>query len=149
MGGGLMSRMFPLAGLLRLRQIQEEQAASDLAVANARAREIRSKQSRARNTLGSSSAEATSTTVLYAVAAARASSRSMLAELDSLDYEHQPLLEQANEAFAEARARSIGLEKLAGRHHQQQTAEELHAEQAAIDEMASTGWHRNNDGKTP
>lgn len=144
-----MARMFPLAGLLRLRQVQEEQAASDLAVANARAREIRTRQARARNTLGSTSTEAASTTVLYAVAAARASSRSMLAELDSLDCEHQPVLDQANEAFAEARARSIGLEKLAGRHQQKQTAEELQAEQAAIDEMASTGWHRNNDGRTP
>ncbi|MHA6669647.1 flagellar export protein FliJ [Homoserinimonas sp. A447] len=144
-----MARMFPLAGLLRLRQVQEEQAASDLAVANARAREIRSRQSRARDLLGASGAEAASSTVLYAVAAARASSRSMLAELDALDGEHQPVLDQANEAFAEARARSIGLEKLAGRHQVKQTEEELHAEQAAIDEMASTGWHRNKDGKTP
>src|SRR5690606_25194034 len=113
-GRCVMARMFPLAGLLRLRQIQEEQAASDLAVANARAREIASRQSRARKALGSSSAEVSSPAVLYAVAAARASSRSMLAELDSLDCEHQPVLDQANEAFAEARARSIGLEKLAG-----------------------------------
>ena len=144
-----MARMFPLAGLLRLRQIQEEQAASDLAVANARAREIRSRQSRTRDALGTSSSEVASMTVLYAVAAARASSRSMLAELDSLDCEHQPVLDEASEAFASARARSIGLEKLAGRHHRQQTEEELHAEQAVIDEMASIGWHRNNDGKTP
>jgi flagellar FliJ protein len=144
-----MARMFPLAGLLRLRQIQEEQAASDLAVANARAREIRSRQSHARDSLGASNSEAASTTVLYAVAAARASSRSMLAELESLSCEHQPVLDQASEAFADARARSIGLEKLAGRHLRQQTEEELHAEQAAIDEMASTGWRRKNDGKTP
>jgi flagellar protein FliJ len=144
-----MARMFPLAGLLRLRQIQEEQAASDLAVANARAREISSRQSRTRETLGASSAEPTSATVLYAVAAARASSRSMLAELDAIDCEHRPVLDQASESFAEARARSIGLEKLAGRHHRKQTEEDLRLEQAAIDEMAATGWHRNNDGKTP
>lgn len=144
-----MAKLFPLAGLLRLRQIQEEQAASDLAVANARARELRSRQSRTRDTLGSSHAEVASTAVLYAVAAARASSRSMLAELDSLHCEHQPVLDAANEAFAEARARSIGLEKLAGRHQRQRTEEELHAEQSAIDEMASTGWHRKNDGNTP
>ncbi len=144
-----MARMFPLAGLLRLRQIQEEQAASDLAVANARAREIASRQSKARRALGSSSAEVSSPAVLYAVAAARASSRSMLAELDSLDCEHQPVLDQANEVFTHARARSIGLEKLAGRHHQKQTEEELHAEQAAIDEMASNGWHRKNDEEAP
>lgn len=144
-----MARMFPLAGLLRLRQVQEEQAASDLAVANARSRELRSRQSRSRDALGMSSSEPTTAAVLYAVAAARASSRSMLAELDSLESEHQPVLDQANETFAEARARSIGLEKLAGRHQQQQTEEELHAEQAAIDEMASTGWHRNNDEEKP
>jgi flagellar protein FliJ len=144
-----MARLFPLAGLLRLRQIQEEQAASDLAVANARARDLRARQSRARDSLGASNTEAASSTVLYAVAAARASSRSMLAELDSLNCEHQPVLDSASEAFAEARARSIGLEKLAGRHQLKQTEEELHAEQAAIDEMASTGWHRNKDGENP
>ncbi len=144
-----MARMFPLAGLLRLRQVQEERAASELEVANARAREISARQSRVRGILGSSSVEAASSTVLYAVAAARASSRSMLAELDALGHEHKPVLDQANETFAEARARSIGLEKLAGRHQIKQTEEELRAEQAAIDEMASTGWHRNKDGKTP
>jgi flagellar FliJ protein len=144
-----MARMFPLAGLLRLRQVQEERAASELATANARSRELRSRQSRALDTLGSSTAEPTNSSVLYAVAAARASSRSMLAELDALDVEHQPVLDQANEAFAEARARSIGLEKLAGRHQQQQTEEDLHTEQAAIDEMASNGWHRNNDEEKP
>lgn len=144
-----MSRMFPLAGLLRLRQVQEERAASDLAAANAHARELRARQARMRGALGETSASPTSTTVLYAVAAARASSRSMLAELDALDGEHQPVLDEANEVFAQARARSIGLEKLAGRHREQQADEELHAEQAAIDEMASNGWHRNNEGDTP
>lgn len=143
-----MSRMFPLAGLLRLRQIQEEKAAGELASANARSRELRARQARMRDGLGSTSATPTSTTVLYAVAAARASSRSMLAELDALDSEHQPVLDQANEVFAQARARSIGLEKLAGRHQEQQAEEELHAEQAAIDEMASNGWQRNEE-ETP
>lgn len=144
-----MARMFPLAGLLRLRQVQEEQAASDLATANARAREISSRQQQARRTLASSSTDTASPTVFYAVAAARASSRSMLAELDALDCDHQPTLVRATEDFAQARARSIGLEKLAGRHRDQVTAEELHAEQAAIDEMASNGWHRKNDKDTP
>src|SRR5690606_2272893 len=120
MGGGLMSRMFPLAGLLRLRQVQEERAASDLAAANVRARELRARQARMRGALGETSTTPTSTTVLYAVAAARASSRSMLAELDALDSEHQPVLDEANEVFSEARARSIGLEKLAVRHQERQ-----------------------------
>lgn len=144
-----MARMFPLAGLLRLRQIQEEQAASDLAVANARSREIAARQNRTRDALGTSTADASSSTALYAVAAARASSRSMLAELEALECEHKPVIDSANEMFTEARARSIGLEKLSGRHQQKQTEEELHAEQTAIDEMASIGWHRKNDGGTP
>lgn len=143
-----MPRMFPFAGLLRLRQIQEEQAASDLAVAHARAREISSRQSRARTELGEGRNEATNSTVLYAVAAARASSRSMLAELDALDCEHQPSLDHAARAFAEARARSIGLEKLEDRHSETTVAEALHAEQAALDEIAVTGWHRNKEGDT-
>ena len=144
-----MPRRFPFAGLLRLRQVQEEQSASDLAVAHARAREISSRQSRARTELGEGRSEATNSAVLYAVAAARASSRSMLAELDALDCEHQPSLDHATRAFAEARARSIGLEKLEGRHSDAEAAAELTAEQAAIDEIASIGWHRKKDEVAP
>ncbi|MET4782769.1 hypothetical protein [Glaciihabitans sp. UYNi722] len=143
-----MPRMFPLAGLLRLRQIQKDQAASDLSAANARLNESSARQRQARTALGSVTNDVTDTSVLYAVAAARASSRSMLAELEALDCEHRELRDQASAEFTAARARSIGLEKLEDRHIETVVGGELRAEQAMLDEIASTGWHRTAEGGT-
>ena len=132
-----MARGFRLAGLLRLRQVQEEQAASDLAAANARARENAARQNRARATLGGSGADATSSTVLYAIAAARSSSRSMLAELEAVDQRNQETVSAAASAYAAARARSLGLEKLEARHAENQNALDIAAQQAVVDEIAT------------
>jgi len=133
-----MARDFRLAGLLRLRQVQQDQAASDLASANSRARESAARQNRARAALGGVGAEATSSSVLYAIAAARSSSRSMLSELEAVETLDQERVRQAADAYAQARARSLGLEKLEARHAETQNAADLAAQQAAIDEIAST-----------
>ena len=133
-----MSRNFRLAGLLRLRQVQQEQAASDLASANSRARESAARQNRARAALGGVGAEATSSNVLYAIAAARSSSRSMLAELEAVEVRDRESVREAADAYAQARARSLGLEKLEARHNENQNEADLAAQQAAIDEIAST-----------
>ena len=137
-----MARSFPLAGLLRLRQVQQDQAAIDLSTANARVAEGTARQRRARSSLGATSSEATSASVLYAVAASRAASRSMLAELQSLDCDHRASLDVANTAFIAARARSIGLEKREVRFDDAVANGMLVAEQAVLDEISSTSWHR-------
>ena len=137
-----MARSFPLAGLLRLRQVQQDQAAIDLAAANARVAEGTARQRRARSSLGATSSEATSAAVLYAVAASRAASRGMLAELQALDCDHRSSLDAATEAFSAARARSIGLEKLEVRFDDEVANGVLMAEQAVLDEVSATSWHR-------
>ena len=137
-----MARSFPLAGLLRLRQVQQDQAAIDLSAANARVVEGTARQRRARSALGATSSEATSASVLYAVAASRAATRSMLAELQALDCDHRVSLDAANTAFTAARARSIGLEKLEIRFDDAVANGVLVAEQATLDEISSTSWHR-------
>jgi flagellar FliJ protein len=134
-----MSRTFRLAGLLRLRQVQEEQAASDLAAANARSRENAARQNRARAALGGVGAEATSSNVLYAIAAARSSSRSMLAELEAVDVRNRANVADAAAAYAAARARSLGLEKLEERHIENRNADDVAAQQAVVDEIATNG----------
>jgi len=134
-----MARTFRLAGLLRLRQVQEEQAASDLAAANARSRENAARQNRARAALGGVGAEATSSNVLYAIAAARSSSRSMLAELEAVDVHNRADVADAAAAYAAARARSLGLEKLEQRHIETRDADDLAAQQAVVDEIATNG----------
>jgi flagellar FliJ protein len=79
------------------------------------------------------------------VAASRAASRSMLAELQALDCDHRASLDAANTAFTAARARSIGLEKLELRFDDAVADGMLVAEQAVLDEISSTGWHRTRE----
>jgi flagellar protein FliJ len=138
-----MSRAFPLAGLLRLRHLQQDQAAGDLSAANSRLHEHSVVRDRARTALGGSPAEATSVDALYAVAAARASTRGMLADLDALGRRHEANAVEARAAFDAARAKALTLEKLELRHAGEVTLEEQRAEQIVIDEIASTSWHRD------
>lgn len=143
-----MGRDFSLAGLLRLRHIQEEQAASDLAAANARLRENFNRRTRTREALGDSNTSVTNTAALLAVAAARSSTRSMLAELEAAGQERAGEVAEAQDAFQSARAQSIGLEKLEGKHREAVAAEDLRLEQGVLDEIASTSWHRDQAGDT-
>ncbi|MGO4690015.1 hypothetical protein [Glaciibacter sp. 2TAF33] len=137
-----MSRAFPLAGLLRLRHLQQDQAAGELAAANSRLYENTVVAERARTALGGLPTEATSVEALYAVAAARASTRGMLADLDALGRRHTITAQEAQAAFDAARAQALSLEKLEVRHFVEVATLEQHAEQIVIDEIASTSWHR-------
>jgi flagellar FliJ protein len=137
-----MARAFSLAGLLRLRHLQQEQAEARLSGAHAILRENAERRSRTRAALGATPIDAFDVSTLDAIAAARASSRSMVADLDALRQTQQADVDAARAAYEEARARSIGLEKLQTRHAVAVANEELHAEQAVIDEIASTSWHR-------
>jgi len=140
-----MARAFALAGLLRLRQIEKEHAASDLAAANALRRDAGERQARAIAALHSVPAEATDASTLFAMAAARASSR-MLADLSALAAETEARAAAAQDAFREAKKRAVGLEKLETRHRAEIVAGDLSAEQSAIDEVATGGWQRARDG---
>jgi flagellar protein FliJ len=100
---------------------------------------------RARTVLGSSMSEVANMAALHAVAAARSSSRSMLADLDAVAAERRTEVEHAQSAFDTARARAIGLEKLEGKHGAAQAAEDVHTEQTLLDEIASEAWHRNHE----
>ncbi|MCQ1988072.1 flagellar FliJ family protein [Arthrobacter sp. zg-Y844] len=137
-----MSRAFPLAGLLRLRQLQQDRAAGELAAANVRMREIREARAEAYNSLETSHSEAVDAATMNAIAAARASSRSMLADLNALDTRHAAEVETARAEFSSARARSVGLEKLEGKFAEAEAAEDLRTEQTILDELAGSAWHR-------
>jgi flagellar FliJ protein len=141
-----MSRRFPLAGLLRLQQLHEDAAAIQLAAANARSTATRSRQKAARLQLAEMPSEVVNAAALNSVAAARSSSRSMLAELAAVSAENQVRTEQAQAAFNEARSQSVRLQKLETKHQARVVAEELHTEQTAIDEIASGAWHRGRGG---
>ncbi|MFC5930090.1 hypothetical protein D6T64_11055 [Cryobacterium melibiosiphilum] len=142
-----MKRLFPLAGLLRLRHLQQDQASVELAAANTALRAHDERHLHARAALYGLSATPTNMAALSAMAAARASSRSMLGDLDALGRNHQTAVDAAQTVFDSARADSIRLEKLEVRHAEALAAEDLHAEQTVLDEIASTRWHRDQGGE--
>ncbi|TFD51410.1 flagellar export protein FliJ [Cryobacterium sp. Hh11] len=138
-----MQRLFPLAGLLRLRHLEQDRAAGELAEAHHRSRLLEDRRARTREQLHGSLGNPTNVRGLNALAAARASSRSMLADLDALGRTHATALASAQAAFATARAASIALEKLEVRHTEAVRAEDLRDEQAVLDEISATRWHRD------
>lgn len=137
-----MNRQFPLAGLLRLRKMQQDQAATGMARASSRALTARERGAAARTELGNSNQTAASSSSLLAIAAARASSQSMLADLDALAAAAEAQLAEARTDYTEARRKAVGLEKLELRHGAELAVAELRAEQGVLDEIASTSWHR-------
>lgn len=139
-----MSKQFTLAGLLRLRRMQEDTAATTLAAANNRLAVGAARRAAARAGLGESDAEVSTAAAMAAMAAARASSHSMLADLQSLAALDAEAAQSAQEAFNAARLQTKGLEKLSDKHAATVAAGELAAEQVAIDEIASGAWHREH-----
>lgn len=144
-----MNRQFPLAGLLRLRRMQEDQAASGLARANSRSQSMRERRGAARTELQDSGAAVGSSSALLAIAAARASSQSMLADLDALAAAAESELATARSEYTEARRQAVGLEKLELRHGAELAVTELRSEQGVLDEIASSSWHRAAGQATP
>ncbi|QNE15619.1 flagellar export protein FliJ [Pseudarthrobacter sp. NBSH8] len=137
-----MNRQFPLAGLLRLRKMQEDQAASGLARANSRSATARDRRLAARTALGNSIEAAGSSSAMLAIAAARASSQGMLADLDALSAAADAQLATARTEYTEARRQALGLEKLELRHSAELAIADIRTEQGVLDEIASTSWHR-------
>ncbi|MET0934133.1 MAG: flagellar export protein FliJ [Mycetocola sp.] len=135
-----MTRTFSLAGLLRLRRIREDQAAGGLAAANARVRENAERTAQVRSSLGEAGTEVSNTAALNAVSTARASTRSMLAELNALAVLRQTAADESAAEFAAARSQSVRIEKLALRHGERVAQQDLHAEQIVLDEIASRSW---------
>jgi flagellar protein FliJ len=138
-----MNRQFSLAGLLRIRKIQQDQAASSLARATSRSRSIRVREAHARNQLDDTAEPVTGTAALRAVAASRAAAQGLLAELQALADIADAEAAEAQTLFTEARTKSVSLEKLEARHRAEYLAAEMSAEQGALDEVASIAWHRD------
>lgn len=129
---------FRLAGLLRVRQLQEQLAAADLAAANRTAEDVRVRSHRIRASMAG--AEAQDGSVLAAVTAARANAQFMLAELATLSDRVDADRAAAHTAYSAARTDARTLEKLQRNHDAAAMAEALRVEQAALDEIATHRW---------
>jgi flagellar FliJ protein len=131
---------FSLAGLLRLRGVQERAAAERLSRAQIAARQTEARERHARAALADTGDEAVDVRALAAIAASRAAARTSLSDLAQLTNEQQRLVEEARHEHAHAKRRARGLEKLERAHAERERANELRSEQAALDEIATGRW---------
>lgn len=137
-----MAKPFSLLGLLRVRNVQQEEAATVAAAAVRHANSVKVRRQAVMDDLGRSGDAPASPEVMMAIAAARSSSAGQLAELEALMKLADADVELANTNLAAARARTIPLEKMADRHRMAVIAEDLRIEQGALDEIATNSWHR-------
>ncbi|BDZ39190.1 hypothetical protein [Microbacterium suwonense] len=131
-----MSRLFSLSGLLRVRSIQERQAAQELSRAVIDAKQTRTRDRHVRAALAATESEAVDVRTLAALAAARVASRSMLADLETLSAQQQQAVDAAQSAHEDARRAVRGLDRLAAAHEARMLVEQLRVEQHELDEIA-------------
>ncbi|GAB3846558.1 flagellar FliJ family protein [Nesterenkonia populi] len=141
-----MARMFPLSGLLRVRSLREADAAGRLFEANEKVRRTNQRlekfrQQSAQHELPSGPPES-----MLAVAASRASARSMLDELYAYAEQVRDEQYEAESEYAQARRGLKVVEKLQTRHDQQAAYEQLAAEQAVLDEAAQRLARTDEEG---
>src|SRR5215218_3154731 len=127
---------FSLAGLLGLRRRQEDQAAGALLRARSRASELAAQRTGVRDAMLGQIEEVGSIEAMHAIAAARASTSSMLADLRTLEIDQDAEVERARAAHEQARAARTAIEKLETRHAEAERTAELRTEQAVLDDLA-------------
>lgn len=142
-----MTAPFSLAGLLRLRRLEEEQAGAVYGAATARHATLVARTDRARAEAEAIRAEVDTIHELQAVAAARASSMAMLTELRAMTATAADERACAEAGFTTARGKTLGLEKLEARHVEATHAADLAAEQVVLDELGSTARLRARHGE--
>ncbi|GAA2483431.1 hypothetical protein [Terrabacter carboxydivorans] len=138
-----MTVPFSLAGLLRLRRLEEEQAGAVYGAATARHAALVARTDRAIAEAEAIRAEVDTIHELQAVAAARAASMAMLAELHALTAGADDERTSAQRGYSAARGRTLGLEKLEDRHTETVHAAALVAEQVVLDELGSSAFSRS------
>ena len=140
-----MSRPYRLAGLLRLRKLQEDQAAADLAAAHAARRAALARQSLSDDALAGHGFDPLAEVGAWRSSVAiRASLRSLAVESAAASSLAATEVDQREMAWADARRRAVPLEKLAERHEEAEMIEDLRQEQIVLDEIASRGPARDS-----
>lgn len=124
---------FRLAGLLRLRQLEEERAAAALARANAERAEARRRRDEHGQTLAHTMLDDDDFTVAVA---GRAALFGLYAESSAYLQLAMERAEQAGVEWSGARTSVRMIDKLAERHAVTEQVEELRAEQLLLDETA-------------
>lgn len=133
-----MERTFRLAGLLRLRRLEEERAAAALAAANAEARRAEATRDERVNVMAGTVFPRHADEGLWRTAvAARASLTALVGEAEVLAEVAARRGELATQDWSAARSRVSMLDKLAERHEASVRAEDNRVEQQLLDEAAA------------
>jgi flagellar FliJ protein len=135
---------FRLLNLLKLRKMQEDGVRAELARARATESDRRRREQRVRGMLGDSAVDASSAEAVQSIAAARASSSSMLGELETLLAQDRTAVAEAAAAYAEAKTRTTQLEKLHEQHAARTRRDDLRREQNVLDEHAGRRTGENS-----
>jgi len=145
--------VFSLAGLLRLRRLREDQAAAEVGRARSRASELAADRHQLIDSLSDHGHEARDVRGIAAISAARASTSTMLADLEGLRRTQEEIVARAEAEHRAARRATLSVEKLEERHEVEARAEELRTEQALLDEVAGQARARltplGRDGGDP
>lgn len=139
-----MGRNFPLAGLLRLRELQESKAAGELAAANNALRGGHTSIRKVQEAAGNTAQYPVDGATMLAVAASRASTSSMLVELTTLVDSLNENAIAAGQEHQRARSEVKALEKLSEKHSMELRIEDLGREQALLDDLGSAGSRGRN-----
>lgn len=129
--------VFGLAGLLRIRRLKEERAAYEMTRARSRASELASERHQLLDQLQDHAHDARDVRGIHALAAARASTSTMLADLEALAITQQRMIAEAEERHRAALRDVRTVEKLEERHDAEERDAETRAEQTVLDELAA------------
>ncbi len=128
---------FGLAALLRIRRLKEERAAYEMVRSRSRASELAQERHQLIDQLGDHAHEAKDVRGIHALSAARASTSTMLADLEALTLIQQRVVAEAEEQHRAARTEVRTIEKLEERHVEGEREAELRTEQTVLDELAA------------
>lgn len=131
-----MKRGFPLAGLLRIRGIQQRAAAAHLSRAAMEQQRTEARDRHVRAALTASADTPGDVRTLAALAASRVAARSLLTDLDALRRAQRDEVDAARTRLTESRRAEQGIERLAEAFHERERARRDAAEQAVLDEIA-------------
>jgi len=127
---------FPLAGLLRVRELQERLAAERLSHATAERSEAEDARDRVSSSLAEIAVSVGDPRMLLAMAAARSAGSSALSDLQALTELRRAEEARAKSAHLETRRELKGLERLELAHRARTAKAQRDAEQSALDEIA-------------
>jgi flagellar FliJ protein len=134
-----MNRTFPLAGLLRVREVEEDLAAGELARAQRERAAAAERVEAVRAELQGQDPRPANDAAWQAMVAGRAALSALLSEGIAARQAAEQQVRGREQEWSAARARTRAVERLAERHTDRVTAAERKAEQAGLDEIAARG----------